>query len=185
MRNRSEIFDEYLVLGCQKGQRKDLDLLAKRWHPKMVRHACRMTGNVDAAADVAQDSWMAIARGIRRLKDPTRFRSWAYRIVTNKCRDWIRRQQRDRARNSELPSQAVDPSTVRGPDHRIMRLRSALKGLSAERRSILSMYYLEGFSVSEIGRALDIAPGTVKSRLFRARNELRGELEELYEANEA
>lgn len=178
MRNRSEVLDEYLVLSCQRGRREALELLAKRWHPKMVRYACRMTGSVDAAADLAQDSWLAIARGIRRLKDPTRFRSWAYRIVTNKCRDWIRRQQRDRARSSELPAETVDPATLRGPDQRIMRLRSALKDLPADRRAILSMYYLEGFSVTEIGRTLDIPAGTVKSRLFRARQELRAELED-------
>ena len=178
MRNRTEVLDELLVLGCQRGQRDAFELLAKRWHPKMVRLASRMTGSVDAAADLAQDSWLAIARGIRRLEDPTRFRSWAYRIVTNKCRDWIRRQQRHRARSSELPAETVDPATLRGPDQRVMRLRTALNQLTAERQAILSMYYLEGFSVPEIGRALDVPAGTVKSRLFRARQELRKELED-------
>ena len=105
--------------------------------------------------------------------------------MTNKCRDWIRRQRHERVRSAELPVDSVDPATLGGPDQRIIRLRSALKLLTAERRAILSMYYIEGFSVREIGRSLDIPAGTVKSRLFRARQELRAELEEWHEANEA
>ena len=75
MRNRGEVLDEYLVLRCQGGESEALELLAKRWYPKLMRYACRVTGSMDAAADLAQDSWLAIARCIGRLKDPTRFSS--------------------------------------------------------------------------------------------------------------
>ena len=60
-----------------------------------LRLDSKLRSRVDAS-DVVQEAWLAIVRGLRRLDDPTRFRPWALRIVTNKCADWTRRQQRQR-----------------------------------------------------------------------------------------
>ena len=91
MRSRQDVFNDLLVLRCQGGDGDALEALARAWHPRLLRHAFRLTGQADAAAEVAQEAWMAIVRGLGRLRDPAVFRGWAYRIVANKSRDWVRR----------------------------------------------------------------------------------------------
>ena len=178
MRGREDILDELLVLRTQGGDVSSLEVLARRWHPKLLRHAVRLTGERDAGADVAQEAWVAIVRGLRRLQDPGRFRAWAYRIVTRKSSDWIRSRQRrrklDRRVSAEPSASAAPPASA--PDE-VGRLRAVMADLPAERRALLSMYYVEGMTVGEIAEALSIPRGTVKSRLFHTRNQLRKSLE--------
>lgn len=179
MRTRKDIVDELLVLRTQSGDVASLDMLARRWHPKLLRHAIRLTGEFEGGADVAQDAWVAIVRSLRRLQDPARFRAWAYRIVTRKSSDWIRSRVRRRRLNNRAATEpaalSTSPSDAAGE---IGQLRKALAGLPADRQALLAMFYVEGMTVGEISEALSIPRGTVKSRLFHARNILRASLEE-------
>lgn len=182
--NSESIYDQWLVIRCQAGEEDALAELVERWRPRLYRHACRLTGNADAAADATQEAWLAIVRGLRRLDDSARFPAWAYRIVTFKCADWTRRRQRDRiAHNHHVDRQrtldgAEDaPSDASGESGEIARLRSALRQLSGEHRAALSLYYLEELSVAQIAGALNIPQGTVKSRLHFARAHLKAIIE--------
>jgi RNA polymerase sigma-70 factor (ECF subfamily) len=182
VRRPEAILDELLVLRCRAGDRWAAERLAERWHPRLLRHAWRLTGQEDAAADAVQEAWLAIVRGLARLDDPARFRAWAYRITGNKCRDWIRRQSRTRRVRERLAHEprleAVDPEPVSAPPERAeQRLARAIEDLPAQRRALLAMFYSQGLSVGEISGALGIAAGTVKSRLFHARRALRRTLE--------
>ena len=87
------IYDELLVLRCQDGEEAALGDLVNRWQSRLLRFALQITDRRDAAADVVQESWLAIVRGIHKLDDPASFPKWAYRIVRNKSVDWTRRQQ--------------------------------------------------------------------------------------------
>jgi len=106
-RTPSEVLDEYLVLRGQAGEPEAFRLLVERWQPRLLAHAFRYTQSGDAARDVTQESWMAIVKGLSRLDDPTRFRAWAYRIVANKARDWVRREQARRRAAQRGASRAV------------------------------------------------------------------------------
>ena len=101
-RTIESIQDELLVLRCQDGEVKAFEQLIARWAPRLLRHAMRLTGEGEAAREVAQDAWMAIVKGIRRLNDPAGFRAWAYRIVSHKCADWVRSRTRQRGLQREL-----------------------------------------------------------------------------------
>ncbi len=160
--------DEILVLECQSGSLRALEALVSRWQKRLWRHAYCLTGDAEAAWDVTQESWLGIIRGIARLGDPARFPDWAFRIVTHKASDWIR--QRKKARQpaeGELEDQRVGG----GPQgcETAIDLFSVLRRLPAEQRSILSLYYIEGFGIAEVARSLAIPEGTVKSRLHSAR----------------
>ncbi len=180
MRRPEDILDELLVLRCQGGEFAALDVLARRWHPRFEKLAMRLTGRSEVAADVAQEAWLAIVNGVRRLDDPARFKSWSYRIVANKCADWIRREQRRRRTTEEVAREPAPPieSDPEPPWGETGPLRIALRALPPERRALLSMFYLDGLSVAAIARSLGIPAGTVKSRLFHARHHLRRTLEE-------
>lgn len=184
MRSRrpEAILDELLVLRCQAGDGWALQRLAERWHPRLLRHAQRLTGQKDATDDAVQEAWLAIVRGVARLDDPARFPAWAYRITANKCRDRIRRAQRRRRVRDRLAHEprpdAIDPEPAMAPEERAGHsLGPALAALPADRRSLLAMFYNDGLSVREISEALGIAVGTVKSRLFHTRKMLRRSLE--------
>ena len=166
-RSVEQIADEILVMDCQSGRVGALEILVSRWQKRLWQYAYGLTGDSEAAWDVTQDSWLGIIRGIRRLNDPARFRSWAYRIVTNKASDWIKR-------NKALKKADVGDLDDRPhKERKDTGLGELVEKLDIKKRVVLSLYYFEQLSVPEIGSALRIPNGTVKSRLYNARNELK------------
>ena len=119
---------------------------------------------------------IAIVRGIRRLDDPARFRHWAYRLVTHRAADWVRRQQRLRklAEDAWLEAEATGE---RSADDSVDGLRRAFGRLPTECRAILSLHYFQDIRLTEIARILELPEGTVKSRLHHARNQLKTALQ--------
>ncbi len=180
-RTPEDIHDELLVLQCQEGDNEALRTLITRWQPRLTRLAWRLTCEREATRDVVQDAWLAIVRGIGRLDDPARFRSWAYRIVTNKCTDWTRRHIVRRNVVNDMREAAASTGGVSSDETdaegEVVRLREALTKLPDEQRAILSLHYLDGMRVGEIARTLGLPEGTVKSRMFHARNRLRQAME--------
>ncbi len=180
-RTLEDIQDELLVLQSQEGDADAMKTLIARWQPRLGRLAWRLTGERETAQDIVQDVWLAIVRGLTRLDDPARFRSWAYRIVSNKCADWTRRRMVQRSVAEDLRDGAATtsggPSNETDSESEVARMRGALTKLPHEQRAILSLHYLDGMSVKEIGRALNVPAGTVKSRLYHARNRLKQVLE--------
>jgi len=181
-----QVVDAMLVLRCQAGDTAAFDRIAGRWQGRLVAHAARLLGDRDAAAEAAQEAWLAIVRGIHRLDDPARFAPWAYRIVRHKCTDRLRRVTRSRARETELDADASEDhgqsAEVRVQERdraaAVAHLRGAIRELPAEHRTLLSLFYFQNLSVAEIAEAMGIPPGTVKSRLFHLRARLRTMMEE-------
>jgi len=178
MSSHQRIADELLVLRCQEGDAAAFEPLVQRWQERLWRHAWRLTGDADAAWDAVQEGWIAISRGLPRLHDPAAFPAWAYQIVSHKCRDWLRRRNRQR-RSDEVYGQQIDQqgATARARDD-YADLQEALAQLSGTDRAILSLRYEDQFSTAEIAAILDIPEGTVKSRLYHARQRLRKFLED-------
>jgi RNA polymerase sigma-70 factor (ECF subfamily) len=149
-----------------------MEMLVTRWQKRLWRYACRLTGDAEAAWEVTQESWLGIVRGIRRLSDPARFRPWAYRIVTNKANDWIKREVRrsvsEREDPVDLPSRDAQQASETAAD-----LEAILGRLPERSRTVLTLYYLEELDVSEIAGILDVPGGTIKSRLHTARAEFK------------
>ena len=162
----SDPVDDLLVMRAQDGDRRSMEELVRRWQRRLWAHAYRLTGTSDAAWDVTQQTWMAIIKGLGRLGDPSRFRAWAYRIVSNKAMDHIA-SRRPRAE----PEAATNNGSAR-QEHTAI-LRELLDRLGPDKRALLVLYYLDGLSVSELAFVLRTAEGTVKSRLHAARAEFR------------
>ena len=177
MKRRERITDDLLVLRCQEGDAQALAELIDRWQQRLWRHAWRLTGDETAAWDVLQEAWIGISRQLAALEDATAFPAWAYRIVGNKSRDWIRRQQRRRRADVTYGgSRRETGEPTVGGHSQAADLQEALARLPGQDRAILALRYQDGFDVAEIAEILHIPAGTVKSRLHYARERLREHL---------
>ncbi|MCH9649482.1 MAG: RNA polymerase sigma factor [Deltaproteobacteria bacterium] len=179
-RSPEQIYDELLVLRCQDGERDAWSELAERWQERLHRHAWRLAATHEVASDAVQEAWLAIVRNIRKLDDPALFPAWAYRIVTHKCTDQVRRAVRRSKFDAELsqqpPATPADNDAF-AEDDDITTIRRAMLQLPSDRRALLGLHYLEGVSIHEIASILSIPEGTVKSRLFTARKALKKALD--------
>ncbi len=182
MDRRERILDELLVIESRRGNAAAFEQLARRWQPRMLRLARRLTASREAG-EVVQEAWLAIVRGLRRLDDPARFGPWALRIVAHKSTDWIRHRQKSRslaekvAREPEAPQPPTAGERI-DRSRAVARLRDSFAALSASHRDVLELFYLRSLPVRSIADRLGISPGTVKSRLFHARKTLRETLED-------
>lgn len=158
--------DQLLVLEAQDGDVRAMESLVRRWQKRLWQHALRLTDDPEAAWDVTQQTWLGIIKGLRRLNDPARFRAWAYRITTNQAMDWLKKNR------SSTKSMADHPEPV-SPETADLGLLELLPKLDLKKRLVLSLFYLEQLTIPEISAALGIPTGTVKSRLHKARQELK------------
>jgi RNA polymerase sigma-70 factor (ECF subfamily) len=172
MDRNEQVVDELLVMDCQDGSVEALEQLVSRWQKHLWQYAFRLTGDAEAAWDVTQESWLGVIRGLSRLNDPARFRSWLYRIVTYKADDWIARNAKVRERRATIKPE--EPEEGQWQDREQSdEVQNLMRRLPDQSRNVLTLYYLEGLPIAEVAKVLDIPEGTVKSRLHAARNELK------------
>jgi RNA polymerase sigma-70 factor (ECF subfamily) len=173
-KSRNQIYDELLVIKSRQGDRAAFDELVGRWQERLWSYAYRVTGSESAAWDIVQETWYGIIKGIRKLEDVSVFPQWAFRIASNKCADWGRKQKRLGRVNNELTKQGQHESNEKRNDsEKNESLQEALRKLSPERRALLELRYHEGFDISRIAEILAVPEGTVKSRLHRTLEKLK------------
>ncbi len=175
--NKSQALDELLILRCKDGDRRAFAVLVKRWQPKIIRHAYRMTGETAVAKDVAQETWIAVVKGLPNLRDVAAFKGWIYRIASNKCITWVRGQQKQRR---TIEGIEIESEGSEYEDDKLGILKLELKKLPLNQQTILSLFYLENQSMRDISETLDIPIGTVKSRLYHSREHLKKRYYETY-----
>lgn len=178
-RDSGRIYDEYLVASARAGDRLAWERLVARWQPRLLRHGWRLTGNAEQARDAAQDAWIEIWRGLSRLDDIAAFPAWALQIVTRRCQRLVRRAVRERAGMTAIAAEAADAiaDDTAARDADVARVLAAMRTLPPAQHAALALFHLEHMGVAEIAVALDIPPGTVKTRLMHARRKVRAALE--------
>ncbi len=176
-RNSDQIFDELLVIKCQDQDQKAYDLLWKRWQPRILKWSFGFINDPDVAREIAQESWVSIHKGIGKLKDPALFRFWVYRIVQRRSADWIRKEQRKRSSLEEARHEVVaaEEETTPAVDP-VDSMLLAIKELPEDHQRILRLFYLEKVPVKVLSKVLNLPQGTVKSRLYYAREQLKKKL---------
>ena len=159
------------------------DLVAA-YEKNVYNLALRMTGNAQDAEDMAQEAFIKAYNSLPSFRGDSKFSVWLYRIVSNVCLDFLRKQNRRPA--SSLSQEDEDgeetqmdiPDESQSPEQLLERsltqeaVQRGLQSLSEEQRQILLLREIQGLSYEEIGLALSLEPGTVKSRIFRARKRL-------------
>lgn len=162
--NLKIVYDELLVLRWQNGEVAAMSELVDRWHARLFRHVRRLTDSADDAAEVMQETWLAMIRSVPKLDDPAKFPAWAYRIASNKAADFVRKKSRRRT----VPLDEPDEIVAKTPTPKHDDLINLLNGLSVEHRTVVSLRYGEELPLEAIAGMLNIPLGTVKSRLHYA-----------------
>jgi RNA polymerase sigma-70 factor (ECF subfamily) len=181
--------DSQLVLSCQRGETAAFELLVERYQKKMLNVAYRMIGDYDEACEVVQDAFLSAYRSIKKFRGEARFSTWLYSIVLNLCKN---RMKQIRTRGSrevysiDAPAETEEgrlrmdppdpgPSIPEQMEKKEVdaRVQGCILGLDSEYREVLVLRDIHGFSYDEIRDILKIPDGTLKSRLFRARDALK------------
>jgi RNA polymerase sigma factor (sigma-70 family) len=170
--------DELLAIRCQLGETAAFDDLIARWHAPLWTFVRRLVGDDESAREIVQDVWVRVIRGLPRLRDGTKLRAWLFGIARRALMDALREQY---ARSGEVD---VDLDEIAGADEAWRRedekdlqaLEHALARRPLIEREVLTLFYLQELSLSEIADALRVPVGTIKSRLFRARRLLRQDM---------
>ena len=168
---QERLYDEWLVLLARTGDVRAGERLAARWHPRLHRTAQRLMGDREHARDVVQETWAAICKGWLQLMDPARFPAWAFGILRNKCADRIGRLQHERTISGDL-DRAPEPF-VESMYETAHAIEQALAQLGEDHRLAAILHFAEGLTLSEIAEVTNVPPGTVKSRIFHARKQLK------------
>jgi len=170
--------DELLVVRCQLGERAAFDALAARWYQPLWRYARNLTGNDAAADDATQDIWVGVLRGIDSLRDGARLRSWLFgighRVLMSRLRTQYGRLECGDAVLDDHP--ADDEHETFLHELELSVLMDELGRLPLLEQEVLTLFYLRELSLDDVSHVLGIPPGTVKSRLHRARKMLRQHL---------
>ena len=176
--------EKELILRCRRGDEAAFEALI-RAHEKRVYTLCRrMCRNEDDALEAAQDTFLAVWRGIGAFRADAAFSTWLYRLAANACLDLLRREKKRGgdvsldggesqlalADGAPLPEEAA----IRADPRRMVR--EALYALPDDYRQILLLRETEQLSYQEIAEVTGLELGTVKSRISRARQALRDHL---------
>jgi len=141
--------------------------------------ALRTLRDREEARDVAQEAFFKAYRSLRTFKSDAKFSTWIFSIAYHACCDRLSRRRR--FSNEELPERA-DPGA--GPEREAIaqdearRLRAAIDALPEKYRTVITLYHLQGRQYEEIAQVLQMPMGTVKTHLFRAKEQLRKLLSE-------
>jgi len=166
--------DAELVEKLQSGNKAALATLVKRWHLEFCKKAYWIVKDADLSKDIAQDSWTTIIDKIETLKDSSSFAGWAYRIVYSKSFDALRKKSREQIKQQDYAKDISSLVEDYKEDSQLKnKLSKAIQSLPVQQQLVIKLFYIEDYSLKEISVTLKISVGTVKSRLFHAREKLK------------
>lgn len=167
---------DLLVMAAQDGSRGALESLVRLYQRELLRFAYGQVGDPELARDAVQEAWIRVAQNLRKLEDPRAFRAWVYRQVRWRLMDQLRRAQR-RDGLSQDGGEIGDEGAQARANARNHDLQRGLSKLSLAEREPLALFYRHGLSIQEIAEVMQLPSGTVKSRLHRARQQLKQAME--------
>lgn len=164
--------DAEAIKRCQQGDREVFRHLVERYQKRAVGHAMAILFNRDDAEDAVQEAFIDAFKAIGTFDTSRTFYQWFYVLLRNRC---YKLTSKRRPMENLDEAVVLDPQRGVGNDTRLA-LEKALHSLTPEEREIIWLKYFSGLSYDELAAHLQIPRGTVMSRLFNARQRLKGKL---------
>lgn len=183
--------DLELVRRVQKGDKKAFDVLVLKYQQKIINLIMRYVHDPDTAMDVSQEAFVKAYRGLKNFRGDSAFYTWMYRIAINTAKNHLVSRSR-RLPDSDIDAQEAEQyggeSALKeydSPEHVTLKdeihatVIRAIESLPDDLRTAITLREIEGMSYEEIAEAMDCPIGTVRSRIFRAREAVDKELRPL------
>jgi RNA polymerase sigma-70 factor (ECF subfamily) len=181
--------DAKLVARVQQGDKRAYDLLVLKYQRKIMRLLSRMVREPSEVEDVAQEAFIKAYRALPQFRGDSAFYTWLYRIAINTARNWQASSQR-RPMSSSIVSNEDDetfdqidnltdistPESVLASRQVVNTVNAAIDALPEELRTAIVLREIEGMSYEDIAHAMGCPIGTVRSRIFRAREAIAVQL---------
>ncbi|MBF8451623.1 RNA polymerase sigma factor RpoE [Aeromonas dhakensis] len=187
------LLDEQLVERVQRGDKNAFNLLVKKYQHKVVNLVARYVNNPGDVPDVAQEAFIKAFRALPTFRGESAFYTWLYRIAVNTAKNYLTSQGR-RPPSSDVEAEEAEyygggealqevatPENLTLTDEIKRTVFSAIEALPEDLRTAITLRELEGLSYEEIAEIMDCPVGTVRSRIFRAREAIDKKLQPLIE----
>ena len=183
----AKITDAELVARCLAGSEEAFRQLVLRFERPVLSVISRLVRDPTLAEDLAQETFVKAFRNLRRYDPQRRFASWLFKIGHNTAIDYLRRKQLPTSpldTPDDEPREVLRAPVEQGPDEQAARgelaaaIEEALGEMRPQYREILELRFRQGLAYEEIAEVMDLALGTVKVQLHRARKQLAGRLRE-------
>ncbi|MDD1628565.1 MAG: RNA polymerase sigma factor RpoE [Methylococcaceae bacterium] len=189
----SEQLDEDLVLRVQQGDKSAFDFLVIKYQHKIIQLVNRYVKDPSEAQDVAQESFIKAYRALGNFRGDSAFYTWLYRIAINTAKNYLVSRSRRSAsyqvdiQDAEAFENAPQLQGMETPERLLLNqeiidtIKAAIDKLPEDMRTAIMLREFEGMSYEEIAQAMDCPVGTVRSRIFRAREAIDDKLNPLLE----
>lgn len=182
-----EYTDEQLINMSVKGDASAFGVLVERYQNKAYAISIKIVQNHDDALDCVQDSFIKAFRSLSSFNFQSSFNTWLYRIVTNTSLDLLRKNKKYQSNIPiekplsgdddddyfiQIEDRKADVENIAVSNQTVIAVREAIDKLSEDLKKVIILFDIEQFSLIEVSKILNIPVGTVKSRLFRAREKL-------------
>jgi len=183
--------DQDLVLRVQQGDKAAFDLLVIKYQHKLVHLVNRYVKDPSEAQDVAQDAFIKAYKALGEFRGDSAFYTWLYRIAINTAKNYLLSRSRRHSdyeiemQDAEDIENAPQLKDIETPEDHLMNeqiihvIKTAIEKLPEEMRIAITLREFEGMSYEEIAEAMDCPIGTVRSRIFRAREAIDEKLNPL------
>ncbi len=179
--------EKTLITQAQSGDVAAFEALVSEYQKKIFSIAYRMLQNQEDAADLTQEILVKVFKNLNRFKGDSKFSTWIYRVATNACLDELKKSHRkytaysldkeleteDGSLLTEVRDERPTPEAVAEKKAVQKAVQAAIGKLNEDHRSVIVLRDLQGFSYEEIAKVLQCSVGTVKSRINRARSNLK------------
>jgi RNA polymerase sigma-70 factor (ECF subfamily) len=186
--------DQELVARVQKGDKSAFDLLVRKYQHKIAKLVSRYVYDRSEVEDVTQEAFIKAYRAMSGFRGESAFYTWLYRIAINTAKNYLVSQGRRlpsadmESEEAELTEEGGSLREIATPEHTALTgeiaetVMAAMKALPEDLRTAITLREIEGLSYDEIAAVMDCPIGTVRSRIFRAREAIDKELRPLLES---
>ena len=173
--------DQSLIERVQRGDKSAFDILVRKYQHKVIKLVSRFIKDPDEAQDVSQEAFLKAYRALPKFRGDSAFYTWMYRIAINTAKNYLVAQKR-RLPNVDIEVQDAEqfegdsalkeyatPESVLQKDEIEKAVFSTIEQLPGDLKTAITLREIEGLSYEEIAEAMECPVGTVRSRIFRAR----------------